>query len=145
MEIKDASEDAMQNIGKPIRILVKNKLGQSEWIDAVVADYTIVTTSERADWRYKVKLGVRWQDIEKTVLFTLNDRAHMKYPVLIGRNFLRNDFLVNVALEGQDAFAQVAKVTNAVVAETPAAPAPASPPSDALATNDAVTDVSSER
>jgi hypothetical protein len=36
--------------------------------------------------------------VEKKVLVTLNDREKMKYPLLLGRNFLRNDFLVNVSL-----------------------------------------------
>lgn len=28
--------------------------------------------------------------------FTVSDRAHMKYPVLIGRNVLKHDFLIDV-------------------------------------------------
>jgi hypothetical protein len=35
--------------------------------------------------------------VEKKVLVTLNDREQMKYPLLLGRNFLRDDFLVNVS------------------------------------------------
>lgn len=140
MEIENVSDDAEKNVGKPIRILVKNKKGESQWINAVIADYTVVKTSERSDWRYKVKLGIRWHDVEKQVLFTLNDRAHMSYPVLIGRNFLRNGFLVNVALDGQEAVSKVASVTNAVGGESAAATAPAlanTPPADSLAANDA--------
>lgn len=102
MEIADESGDARQNVGKPIRFLVKNKKGQAEWLEAEIADYSIVKTSEKSDGRYKVKLALRWRDVEKQVLVTLNDRKHMRYPVLIGRNFLRNDFLVNVALEDQE-------------------------------------------
>jgi hypothetical protein len=34
------------------------------------------------------------------VLVTLNDREKMKYPMLLGRNFLADDFLVNVSLDG---------------------------------------------
>jgi hypothetical protein len=140
MEIEDASDDAKENIGKPIRFLVKNKKGQAKWLTAIVADYGIVRTSEQADWRYKVQLELRWQDIEKTVLVTLNDRAHMKYPVLIGRNFLRNDFLVNVAWEGHEALTQIAAVTQAATANDPAAVTNAVPTSDALAANDAAVD-----
>jgi hypothetical protein len=33
------------------------------------------------------------------VLVTLSDREKMKYPVLLGRNFLRGDFLVDVNLD----------------------------------------------
>jgi hypothetical protein len=36
------------------------------------------------------------------VQVTLNDRQSMKYPLLLGRNFLRDDFLVNVSLDKKD-------------------------------------------
>jgi hypothetical protein len=49
-----------------------------------------------------VPLKLRWQDVEKKVLVTLNDRNNMKYPILLGRNFLRGDFLVDVNLDGSD-------------------------------------------
>jgi hypothetical protein len=37
--------------------------------------------------------------VEKKVVATLNDRQNMKYPMLLGRNFLRDDFLVNVSMD----------------------------------------------
>jgi hypothetical protein len=117
IEIKDADDDPVKNIGKPIRFQVKNKKGASDWLDAVIVDYVIVKTSERADGRYKVRIALRWQDFEKDVLVTLNDRSKMTYPVLIGRNFLRNDFVVNVAWEGHEARSRAAKITNAAIAD----------------------------
>ena len=40
--------------------------------------------------------------MEKEVLVTLNNRQHMEYPLLIGRNFLHGDFLVDVELNSDD-------------------------------------------
>ena len=40
---------------------------------------------------------MQWKDFRKEVLVTLNDRTDMEYPLLLGRNFLRGDFLVDVA------------------------------------------------
>jgi hypothetical protein len=34
--------------------------------------------------------------VRKEVLVTLNDRTSMEYPLLVGRNFLQSDFLVDV-------------------------------------------------
>ena len=48
------------------------------------------------DHRYKVRLTLKWNDFEKEVVVTLNDRTDMEFPLLIGRNFLRGDFLVDV-------------------------------------------------
>ncbi len=100
MEIDDASPDPRENVGKPIRFQVKNDDGRTEWIESRIASHVIVRTSERVDDRYKVPLELRWEDVEKKVLVTLNDRAGMNYPVLLGRNFLRGDFLVDVTLDG---------------------------------------------
>jgi hypothetical protein len=43
-----------------------------------------------------VRLALQWKDFSKEVLVTLNDRTDMTYPLLIGRNFLQGDFLVDV-------------------------------------------------
>ena len=99
VEIKDAEKDPKENIGKPIRFLVKNSKGDEEWVESKIVDHVTVRTSTKDDERYKVHLKLRWEDVEKKVSVTLNDRQHMKYPLLLGRNFLRDDFLVNVSLD----------------------------------------------
>jgi hypothetical protein len=95
--IKGAAADPQANIGKRVRLLISNKEGKAKWVEAKIADRVTVHTPERDDERYKVRLRLRWNDVEKKVLVTLNDRENMKYPVLLGRNFLSNDFLVNVS------------------------------------------------
>jgi hypothetical protein len=101
-EIKDADPDPKVNIGKPVRFLVKHKKGEGEWVESKIADYVTIRTSESENERYKVRLKLRWEDMEKKVLVTLNDRENMKYPLLLGRNFLRDDFVVNVSLDADE-------------------------------------------
>ncbi len=101
IEIEGASESPAENVGKPVRFLVKNPDGKSQWIDTKIADHVVVRTSTDEDERYKVQLKLRWEDVEKKVLVTLSDREKMKYPVLLGRNFLRGDFLVDVNLDSE--------------------------------------------
>lgn len=102
--IEDKTARRLRNVGKSIRILVKDQSGKSHWIDTVVADAVRVKSPSlpegEFDHRYKVRLTLEWQGIRKEVLVTLNDRTDMEYPLLIGRNFLRGDFLVNVARDG---------------------------------------------
>ena len=100
VEIKGADTDPKKNVGKPIRFLVKNKEGKSEWVESKIVDHVTVHTAAKNEERYKVRLKFRWQDVEKRVAVTLDDRQHMRYPLLLGRNFLRDDFLVNVSLDG---------------------------------------------
>lgn len=99
LEIKDADPDPKVNIGKPVRFLIKHDDTDGEWVEAKIVDHVTVRTSEREDERYKVSLRLRCEDVEKKVHVTLNDRQSMKYPLLLGRNFLRDDFVVNVSLE----------------------------------------------
>ena len=50
----------------------------------------------------KCRLSLKWKDFTKDVLVTLNDRTEMVYPLLIGRNFLRGDFIVDVDQDNPD-------------------------------------------
>lgn len=49
--------------------------------------------------RYKVKLKVKVFGKAYLTSFSLTDRQKMKYPILLGKNFLRNRFLVDVSLK----------------------------------------------
>lgn len=102
-EIKDADPDPKVNIGKPVRFLIQPRDGdgKGEWVESKIVDHVTIRTSEHEDDRYKVRLKLRVEDVEKKVLVTLNDREKMKYPLLLGRNFLQDDFLVNVSLNGE--------------------------------------------
>lgn len=100
MKIADLAANPQDNIGKRLRFLIRNSQGQSEWCEAVIEDSVKVRTSEMTESRYRVLLSLRCQDVEKNVLVTLNDRQNMRYPVLIGRNFLRGDFVVDAGLDG---------------------------------------------
>jgi hypothetical protein len=101
IEIQDKTPRRSNNIGKSVRILLKDKAGKSQWIESIVADAVRVKSSAlptgEYDHRYKVRLTLAWKDVRKEVLVTLNKRTDMEYPLLIGRNFLRDDFLVDVS------------------------------------------------
>ena len=104
VEIQDKSSRRRDNIGKTVRILLKDKDGKSHWIESIVADAVRVKSSSLptgdVDHRYKVRLTLELKGIRKEVLVTLNNRTDMEYPLLVGRNFLRDDFLVDVSQEG---------------------------------------------
>jgi len=100
IEVKNESPTPVGNIGKPIRFLIKNEKGESKWVDTKIARVVRIRSGAQKegefDRRYKVLLTLKWEDFRKEVLVTLNDRTEMTYPLLIGRNFLRGDFLVDV-------------------------------------------------
>jgi hypothetical protein len=100
LEIEDESRKRVRNVGKTIRFQVKDEDGKTEWIETTIAEAVRVKSSSlksgEYDRRYKVRLTLQWKGVSKEVLVTLNDRTDMEYPLLIGRNFLRGDFLVDV-------------------------------------------------
>ena len=100
--IENESQVMEENYGKLARILVTNGKGGEHWITSRIESHVLVKTSMEKERRYKVPLTLRWKDCEKTVLVTLNDRAHMEFPLLLGRNFLAGDFVVDVEQESSD-------------------------------------------
>jgi len=101
MVIENEAEKMADNIGKRVRFKIKN--GKDEtWLTEKISGYVIIKTSDNRERRYKVPLTLRWKNVEKTVLVTLNDRNGMEYRLLLGRNFLRGDFLVDVDLDNND-------------------------------------------
>ncbi|MCG8450093.1 MAG: RimK/LysX family protein [Pirellulales bacterium] len=97
--IEDEAAEMSENIGKTIRIRLKNHRKESEWIKRKIVDISTIKTSEQQEERYKMRMTLRCHDVQKRVLVSLNDRSHMNYPALLGRNFLRDDFVVDVSLK----------------------------------------------
>ncbi|MGD9632676.1 MAG: RimK/LysX family protein [Pirellulales bacterium] len=101
IEIENAAENPEDNVGKRVRVLIQNPDGNKQWVSTKIVEHCTVRTSTDDEQRYKVPLKLRWQDVEKKVLVTLKDREKMKYPLLLGRNFLRGDFVVDVNLDAE--------------------------------------------
>jgi len=102
MVIEKEEDKWVDNIGKVIRFKVKNHSEETHWISGRIDGYVIIKTSDARERRYKVPLILRWKGLEKKVLVTLNNRDGMEYPLLLGRNFLRGDFLVDVDIDNDD-------------------------------------------
>jgi len=97
-QIEAATDVMAGNVGKMIRFRIKNHNGESEWLKRKIVELSLIQTSEQAEHRYKVKMTLTCLNVKKCVLVSLNDRSHMTYPVLLGRNFLQGDFVVDVDL-----------------------------------------------
>jgi len=98
-EVENEAKEMTENVGKIIRFRIKNHRGESEWLRRKIMEISVIKTSEQKEMRYKVQMNLECQKVKKRVLVSLNDRSHMVYPVLLGRNFLQDDFVVDVALQ----------------------------------------------
>ncbi len=88
--------------GKPISFFLVTKEGQSRKFNTRVISVVKVKNSEQSEPRYVVPLLIRWNDSEKIVAVTLNNRRGMEYRLLLGRNWLRGDFIVDVDRNNED-------------------------------------------
>lgn len=88
--------------GKPISFDLVTKEGLSRKIETRVSSVIKVRTSETAEHRYVVPLLMKWNDSKKSILVTLNDRTKMEYRLLLGRNWLHGDFIVDVDKNNED-------------------------------------------
>ncbi len=59
----------------------------------------VKSSSGQVENRYTIKTRLTIFDNNFTTQFSLTDRQEMKYPVLLGRKFLRKKFIVDVSLK----------------------------------------------
>jgi hypothetical protein len=95
-------EDGPQEVGDAIRFRILDNAEKSHWIETKLAEITTIRTTTGETKRLCVYLSLRVQGVEATVLVTLHHRGTMKYPLLIGRNLLRERFVVDVNLNSDD-------------------------------------------
>jgi hypothetical protein len=67
-----------------------------------VIDKVEVRNAHGQTLRDVVKIEVELAGVTLQTKFNISDRSNMKYPVLIGRNLLRQGFLVDCSNEGWD-------------------------------------------
>jgi hypothetical protein len=108
--ITDGTDKPQENIGKIINFLTLSTGGEYKSLEAEIAKVQTVFTARGSEKRYMVWLTVTANGISKKILVNLRDRSRMKYKLLMGRDWLAQDFLVDVdmpvegmlAEEGED-------------------------------------------
>lgn len=96
LEIRDAAARAEDNVGREIRFRVVNERGEAAQLSGEIAGVVRVRSAQGTENRYAVPLDLAWRGVSKRVLVNLRDRTSMDYKLLVGRDWLRGDFLVDV-------------------------------------------------
>lgn len=83
--------------GQPwVRFALNSESGRQVTIDEPVLKTTrIKMKDKRMQERLVIELDVCLDNVRKRVPVNLVDRSNFKYPVLIGRSFLKSDFLID--------------------------------------------------
>jgi hypothetical protein len=82
--------------GKQVRFTLENGRGESRRIEATIEQVRGIKTSDCQELRYHVYLTVRHRGESYRLLMNLNDRSGSKDKLLLGRNWLRHGFSVDV-------------------------------------------------
>ena len=91
--------------GNNVRFIVLDDAHPSfegKWFSLPIEKFTTVKSSNgHTQERVVVKTKMKILDEEFDIFLTLTNRKDMKYPVLLGRKFLKNKYLVNVNIKHQ--------------------------------------------
>ncbi len=98
LEIEGGSAKKMKdNVGKTIWFTTENNKGEKKRLSAKIIKTSTVSNSQGTETRYMVALKVGFKGEERTVNVNLRDRQHMDYKLLVGRNWLKNKYIVDVS------------------------------------------------
>jgi hypothetical protein len=102
IEITDPAAEPEENSGKKVRFLLESPDGKSHWLEATILGFAGVRQASGTSGRYRVRLRLSCNGVEKDTLVSLSDRSEMQYPLLLGRDFLADDFVVDVSRDNPD-------------------------------------------
>ncbi|MBP2701096.1 ATP-dependent zinc protease [Photobacterium lucens] len=99
----DDSKKAMyDNLGHMVTFKTKNELGQEVSHTAKIIKVSKIRNAQGVERRYAVVMDLIWNGQHKAIPVNLRDRSKLEYKLLIGRNWLANDYLVDVTKNDED-------------------------------------------
>jgi hypothetical protein len=98
LEIEGGSAKKMKdNVGKNLMFTTENAAGEKKRLKSKIVKTSTVSNSQGKETRYMVELHVGDKGHERKVKVNLRDRSHMNYKLLIGRNWLKGKYIVDVS------------------------------------------------
>jgi len=97
INIENASKDKKKNVGKNVVIVVENENGKQSRISTTIAMVSEVRNAQGVELRYLVPLTLQLNGDSKLINVNLRNRSTMTYKLLIGRDWLLNDYVVDVS------------------------------------------------
>jgi hypothetical protein len=95
--VESEEQELGANVGKKLRFTTSNSEGESKTIETKIVKVNTIRNALGSESRYVVQLAITWKNYVKTVEVNLRDRSKMQFALLIGRNWLKDDFVVDVS------------------------------------------------
>ena len=102
LHVDGGSEKPFENVGKEISFTSISRTGKVQKITGTIVKVSTVKNSQGIEQRYVIELTLSWKNVSKTVKVNLRDRSAMQYKLLIGRNWLSSNFLVDVDVKADE-------------------------------------------
>jgi len=96
IRVNDGLAEKKDNVGKQISFMTENESQQQSEVTTTIVEVAKIRNAQGVEYRYVVDLNLLWTDSNKTIRVNLRDRSAMTYKLLIGRNWLADDFIVDV-------------------------------------------------
>ncbi|AZQ10753.1 RimK/LysX family protein [Shewanella khirikhana] len=92
-----AGKKMKDDIGKLVRFSTENAKGETQRLEARIVKVSTVSNSQGTESRYAVDLELAHDKDVRSIRVNLRDRGHMDYKLLLGRNWLEDTYVVDVA------------------------------------------------
>ena len=93
--------EAIQLDGEFVNFVLEGPCGAQVPMRLPIAKTQAVRSAVGSEKRVFVELTLEHDGHAKPVLVNLKDRSHMTYPLLLGRNWLQDDYVVDVSLPAE--------------------------------------------
>ncbi|ELR65767.1 Hypothetical protein C942_00853 [Photobacterium marinum] len=100
---EDSDSDNMrEHLGHMVEFTATNENGDEVRYKGKIIKVSKIRNAQGVERRYAVKMDLGWNGEHKTVSVNLRDRSKLEYKLLIGRNWLSGDYLVDVDKKDED-------------------------------------------
>lgn len=100
---EDSESDRMRDhLGHTVEFTSINEKGEEAKYRGKIVKVSKIRNAQGVERRYAVKMDLGWNGQHKEVAVNLRDRSKLEYKLLIGRNWLSGDYLVDVDKSDSD-------------------------------------------
>lgn len=96
------SDDMRDHLGEMVKFTSVNEKGEKATYKGKIIKVSKIRNAQGVERRYAVKMDLGWNGEHKRVAVNLRDRSKLDYKLLIGRNWLSGDYLVDVDKRDED-------------------------------------------